>query len=149
MKFETSKMMKWLKLLTVVLVVRSSSGSLLDVKSDDNEVISTYVKNLVSDFDLKDASTHDIVMFWLSHDENSKRKVDDLFDDIRAAIPKTMPVYEPPSTGKVIENRNLRLAAFNIIISSVSDAVSKFGFNFQKKTFMVNLNLFWSASIGE
>lgn len=102
-----------------------SSGSLLGVKSDDNQAISLYVKNLVSDFDLSDPSTHDVAINRLSSSDMTKQKVHDMYEDIRMVIPKTMPVHESP-VDNMIENRNLRPAAFNIIVSDVSDAVSEY-----------------------
>lgn len=99
-----------------------SFGSLLSVKRNENQKVSSYVKDLVSDFNVKDKNTHDVALFCISKSKWSKLKVEDIFEDISKAV-SDFPVHSSP-LNKVIEDRNLRVSSFTIIVSDVSETVS-------------------------
>lgn len=103
--------------------MKSLRAKLTPVRVNDNQLISAYIKGLIVDFELKDQSTHDVAIFQLNSFESSKQRVDDLSEDIRRNVPDSSPVHFSP-LNQMIEDRNLRVAAFNIIVSDDSNPVS-------------------------
>lgn len=112
------------KLLIAILVVKGSCGSfMIEPDSENNEIV-RFVKRLLEEYDEKVCDTLDVSMFRLSGFGGSQR-VDDLFEEISKIVPKTMPVNFQP-LNVIIDDRNLRVSSFFIIISDVSNIVSKF-----------------------
>lgn len=99
------------------------SGSVLSEENKESSLVPSYVKALISDFHLNDKNTHDVAIIPLSKFIISSQKVHDLSKDIHKAIPDDFAVHLPP-IGKVVEDRNLRVASFTIIISDVFNNVS-------------------------
>lgn len=116
--------LKFLALLVVVQWFTQGSGNLIQVKENENEEISSYVKALISDYDAKDSSTKDVVVFGIARSKNSLQKVDEVLNDIYAAIPDGVAVYSPP-IGEVVRDKNLRSSSFVIIVSDISVGISK------------------------
>ena len=101
-----------------------SEGKILQVKSEnENGEITLFVKDLIDEFDVKDSSTKDVAMFRLSRFEDFKQKADNVFEDIRKNIPKTVAVISPP-LNKTLDDLRLRKCSIVIIVTDVSNSVS-------------------------
>lgn len=114
-----------MKVLTLFLAVKGSSGQLLSVKSDKNGETFHYIRKLITDFDNKNQMSNDVAMFRLnSFISNSKENLADLFNDIFENIPKSTPVQLYP-LGTEIVGKNIREASFIIFVTDAYNFVSK------------------------
>lgn len=104
--------MWWLKVLALALILKRFETSL----------VSSYVTNLLANFNENDQNSHDFGVFCINKIKLSEQKVRDVCADICKAIPEYSPVHFSPSN-KLIQNRGLRVASLNIIVSDVSDTV--------------------------
>lgn len=113
----------WLKVLTVFLTLEVSRGNLISVEKNNNSAISSYIHNLLAEYETKTKSTNDVVVFKMNKVDSLSDEVDDLYEGICKSIPKSMPFHLSP-LGVVVEYRNLRPTSFTIIVSSESNPVS-------------------------
>lgn len=104
--------MWWLKVLTLCFLLNSFETS----------SVSSYVKNLLANFNENDENSHDFGVFCINKIKLSELKVRDMCADISKTIPENSPVHFSPSN-KLIQKRGLRAASLNIIVSDVSDTV--------------------------
>ena len=107
--------MRWLCFLVVISAFKLSSGNLLEFEANDNNKISSYVKSLIDDFIARDPSVKDVAIVSLSMSENTKRKVDDLVDDVRQSTNVAIAVSLPSLRN--INGCNFRTFPFIIFIS--------------------------------
>ena len=114
----------WLIHLVIFLILRGSNGNLLEVDSDRDKVVLSYINHLINDLNARDSNTHDIAIFQLEQFGESKKQANDLIDDIIAAVSGSNPVLFPP-TNVLVENRNLRDSSLTIIVSDITDNVRK------------------------
>lgn len=128
--------MRWLNIFTWIVVISASSAKLLAVETE-NQLISSYINALIKDLQLNDRSTHDVVMIQFNKFGNLNQRNRNILEDIRRAIPDSTPVHFPP-VNKVIEDRNLRVASLNIIVSDLSNPVSKYFWLRHEKCFHRN-----------
>lgn len=91
--------------------------------NDGNYLISRFIKNLLREFELGNSRINDLGIFRISKFGRSSQRIDDLYEDVYDAIPWTMPVHYSP-LDKIVENRNLRVSSFIIIISDVANEVN-------------------------
>lgn len=109
-------------LLTFVSIVSVTKGNSVQVKGNENYKISSYVKALIDDFNIKDPTTKDVAIFRLSKFQHTKKKVDDLVEDVLISIPKTVVVSSPPLIET--ENDDFQIFSFVIVVSDVLAIVS-------------------------
>lgn len=112
------------KLLIVILLLKGFCGSFIIEPNPENKEIARFVKRLIEDYDEKVGDTLDVSMFRLKGFGGSRR-VDDLFEEISKIVPKTTPINFPP-LNMIIDDRHLRASSFFIIVSDVSNIVSKY-----------------------
>lgn len=97
--------------------------SLLQVKSEEISE-SVYVKSLMESIDKVEPSTKDVAILSFSEFGQTKRSVDEMFRLIRKSIPDTFVVIAPHSRD-ILRYHNLRKSSVTIIVSDISDPVSK------------------------
>ena len=117
--------MRSIKFFLILFMINGSAAKLLQIirNEKENEEITSFVKDLIEEFDSKDSYTNDVFVFRLSRFENSRQKVDNAFEDIRKIIPSTVAVISPP-LNKVIDDLRLRKCSIVIIVTDVLNAVS-------------------------
>ena len=99
-------------------------GNLLQVNNnEENEKMTSLVKGLIEELDVKDSSTKDVAMFRLSKFDKTRKIVDDTFEDIRKIVPRTMTVISPLLNERIDDIR-LRKFSMMIFVTDVSNAVS-------------------------
>lgn len=114
----------WSQVLVICLIFKVSKGNLISVEKNSSLVIASYIQELMTDYETKSKSTSDVFVFKLKKVNSLSDDVDDLFVGICKSIQNSMLLHLSPF-GTLVENRNLRLATFTVIISDESNQVSE------------------------
>jgi hypothetical protein len=111
-----------MRIILLFIVFSAESVRLIDVIAHENNEVSSYVRDLITDFNRQEPATKDVAILKFNVDLKSTQNVDDVFEDIRRAIPNENPVLVPKM--ERIVHRNLPDMAFIIIVSEVGNDVS-------------------------
>lgn len=87
--------------------------------------IPSLIRNIVTDYNQKDAITHDVVLFRFRHNIKSARNVSDMYSRIVKSIASFNPVVSLPLT-EIEDGFQKRKASFVIIVSDVNEPVSSY-----------------------
>jgi hypothetical protein len=105
-------------LVFLLIVKRLTSAEVMSVGHDKD---STFVRNLIIDYNNKEPAMKDVVLFKFN--EYSKWNVDDAYESVRKAIPTENPVLTPKMDR--ITDCRLPEVAFIIIVTDTAESVSK------------------------
>ena len=109
-----------LSLLLMIIISSKCSAKSLQIKENENNEISLYVKLLINDFNMKYPAAKDVGIFTLSKIDH--REVNDLAEDIRKSFPDTVAVNSPSLV--YADNLYPHTYSFIIIVSDVTQNVS-------------------------
>lgn len=115
--------MFWLKLIIVFLLLNNLESKFVEEESDLSEIVSSYVKSLITDLGTKRLSTQDVSIIRLNMFNASKRQVNNLYADICKIIPDKNPILLAPLDQNV-QDCMLRTSSLFILISDFHDGVS-------------------------
>lgn len=112
------------KVIVIVLVLGTINGFLLVEEDKSIEKFSTFVENLVDDFNKKNSMTHDVALLKLGLYKETKQKVDDVYDAIIRKVSGKNSVMLP-NLAETSKNRDMRKAEITVIVSDVFNSVCR------------------------
>jgi hypothetical protein len=113
-----------MKASLVILLLCAQNVNLLELIGKFDDEISSYVRDLITDYNIKELATNNVALLKFNLNPIFKQHVDDVFEDVRKAIPAKNPIFCPAIDEPPVVNR-LQNPAFIIIVTDAGNHVSE------------------------